>query len=68
MTIRYFSYEKCNNIYRSLSLPTLPKYTVGSVPGQCLHVHIRVTFLLLQNATIAMVVGDAIYLFGPSPI
>ena len=48
---------------RSLSLPTLPKYTVGSVLGQCLHVPcVRVTFLL-QNATIAMVVGDAIYLF-----
>ena len=46
----------------------LPKYTVGSVPGQCLHVRVRVTFLLLQNATIAMVVDDAIYLFGPSPI
>ena len=27
-------------IHRLLSTPTLPKYTVGSVPGHCLHVRV----------------------------
>ena len=43
-----------------VSLPTFPKYMVGSVPGQCLHV--RVTSFL-QNATIAIVFDNAIYPF-----
>ena len=35
----------CNNLHRLLSIPTLPKYTVGSVPGHCFHV--RDTFVVL---------------------
>ena len=27
-------------IHRLLSKPTLPRYTVGSVPGHCLHVRV----------------------------
>ena len=65
-------YHNCNNLHRLFNIPTLPKYTVGSVPGHCLHVCLRVTFFFffffffffLQNAPIPMIFDDAIiYLF-----
>ena len=53
-----------------LSIPTLPKYMVDSVPGHCLHVRVTffvvvffvLLFFLLQNAPIDMIFDDAIYL------
>ena len=42
-SIFYICYDNYNNLHRLLSIPTLPKYTVGSVPGHCLHV--RVAFV-----------------------
>ena len=41
----WLCYDNCNNLHRLLSIPRLPKYTVGPVPGHCLHV--RVTFFVV---------------------
>ena len=63
-------------VYRQ-PLTTLPKYTIGSVPGHCLHVYTCyvlfffffffffrvVVFSLEKRGPIAMIFDDAIYLF-----
>ena len=39
--------DNCNNLHRLLSIPTLPKYTIGSVLGHCLHVRVTCVCLFL---------------------
>ena len=43
-------------IHRLLSKPTLPKYTVGSVPGHCLHVRVACFGVFFLGGGVVVVV------------